>query len=114
MQVLWCTQDDPETNVKGQTGHPFPEDDPNRQRFTQTTSRKVKTGNSYGRDTYQNQDEITTTLEFCGYHWEMKTNPLKPHTAEAQKSLEQNEDYNRGWQDAQATYGPDISSIPPF
>lgn len=64
----WCNINDPETNVKGQVGHAFSDQDPDAQSYTQTRTIKVNTGNSYGRSTYQDREEVTTVIDMCGYH----------------------------------------------
>lgn len=105
IDVLWCTVDDPETNVKGHIGHSFPDSDENRQTFTQTRSIKVRTGNSYGRDTYQERQEVTTTITYCGYHWE-KQNPFQKAQESPKAALERSEDFNEGWEAARKHYDP--------
>jgi hypothetical protein len=75
-QAAWCNFDDPDTNVIGQIGHSFNADDPDRQHFTQTKRVNVPTGNSYGQATYQERQEVTEVIDFCGYHWE-KQNPFR-------------------------------------
>ncbi len=109
IKVLWCTTDDPDTNVKGQVGHPFPDTDTDRQTFTQTQTVKVPTGDSYGQRTYTEQQQVTQVITFCGYHWEKK-NPFQSDKAETPaltKSLEvptDNDAYDEGWRDAEAHY----------
>lgn len=76
-QAAWCNFDDPETNVVGQIGHSFNADDPDRQHFTQTKRVNIPTGNSYGQPTYQERQEVTEVIDFCGYHW-AKQNPFRP------------------------------------
>jgi hypothetical protein len=66
--VLWCNINDPETNVRGQVGHAFSDQDPDAQQYRQTRKIKVETGNSYGKTTYQDREEITTIIDMCGYH----------------------------------------------
>lgn len=66
--TLWCTVNDPETNLVHQIGHPFPANDPDRRHFAQTEMVNVLTGNSYGRPTYQQQEQITEEVDICGYH----------------------------------------------
>lgn len=85
--VLWCNTDDSETNAPHQTGHPFPDSDPNRRHFEETKPVRVKTGNSYGHAVYQDQEEVTTVIEMCGYHWE-KVNPFRPAAADKTLALE--------------------------
>lgn len=67
-QAAWCNINDPETNAPKQTGHAFDTDDPDREHFTKTRQVQVETGNSYGRTTYQERQEITESLDMCGYH----------------------------------------------
>lgn len=108
--VLWCDIPDPDTDVKGQVGHPFTAKDPERQHFSQTRMVPVVTGNSYGRTTYQEREEITEEMDICGYHWR-KQNPFQAHKEalpegpngrhEKQKTLqeleEEDEEYRRGY-----------------
>jgi hypothetical protein len=70
--VIWCDQDDPKTNIVGQVGHPFSDQDADMQRLTWT--RKVP-NERYG--TMDNVDEVKT---FCGYHWR-KQSPFQAETA---------------------------------
>jgi hypothetical protein len=72
----WCNINDPETNVIGQEGHAFNSEDPDAQRFTQTRRVNVPTGDSYGRPTYQERQEVTEVINICGYHW-AKQNPFR-------------------------------------
>lgn len=78
--ALWCDINDPETNVKGQIGHSFSDRDEDMQHFRNTHTVKVPTGNSYGRATYQDREEITTEMHVCGYHWR-KQNPFDTQPA---------------------------------
>jgi hypothetical protein len=66
--VIWCNINDPETNVKGQVGHAFSDQDPEMQQYRQTRKVKQATGNSYGQTTYQDREEVTTVIDMCGYH----------------------------------------------
>jgi hypothetical protein len=66
--VRWCTTDDSMTNVIGQCGHPFPDNDANSQRLSWT--RQVP-DERYGGTT-----EVTETKDICGYHWELQ-NPFQ-------------------------------------
>jgi hypothetical protein len=75
--AAWCNVNDPETNVKGQIGHAFDSNDPDKQHFTQTRKVNIPTGNSYGNATYQERQEVTEIVDFCGYHWQ-KQNPFRP------------------------------------
>ncbi len=95
---LWCNIDDPETNVPHQIGHSMSIDDPDRQHFEQTRTVQVPTGNSYGRATYQDRQEVTTSIDMCGYHWR-KQNPFSAQE-DAPKEItvdEENEDFLRGY-----------------
>ena len=67
-QAAWCNINDKETNAPFQVGHPFNGDDEDREHFTKTRTVNLETGNSYGRKTYQERQEITETLDMCGYH----------------------------------------------
>jgi hypothetical protein len=67
-QSAWCNINDKETNAPFQIGHAFNADDEDREHFTKTRTVNVETGNSYGRKTYQERQEITETLDMCGYH----------------------------------------------
>src|ERR1700733_240759 len=67
-QSAWCNINDKETNAPFQVGHAFNADDEDREHFTKTRKVNVETGNSYGRPTYQERQEITETLDMCGYH----------------------------------------------
>jgi hypothetical protein len=66
--AIWCNINDPETNVKGQVGHAFSDQDPDAQQYRQTRKVKQATGNSYGQTTYQDREEVTTVIDMCGYH----------------------------------------------
>src|SRR5277367_5564157 len=66
--AAWCNINDKETNAKFQVGHSFNADDEDREHFTKTRTVNVETGNSYGRKTYQERQEVTETLDMCGYH----------------------------------------------
>lgn len=66
--TLWCSINDPETNYTHHIGHPFPANDPDRTHYAQTRVVQRNTGNSYGRVTYQDQEEITDEVDICGYH----------------------------------------------
>lgn len=67
-QAAWCNINDPETNAAFQIGHSFNGDDEDREHFTKTRTVNIPTGNSYGRATYQERQEVTETLDMCGYH----------------------------------------------
>jgi hypothetical protein len=67
-QSAWCNINDKETNAPFQIGHAFNADDEDREHFTKTRKVNVPTGDSYGRPTYQERQEITETLDMCGYH----------------------------------------------
>lgn len=67
-QAGWCNINDPETNATFQIGHSFSMGDEDKEHFTKTRSVSIPTGNSYGRATYQEREEITETLDMCGYH----------------------------------------------
>jgi hypothetical protein len=67
-QSAWCNINDKETNAPFQVGHAFNADDEDREHFTKTRKVNVETGNSYGRPTYQERQEVTETLDMCGYH----------------------------------------------
>lgn len=97
--ALWCNIDDAKTNAIGQIGHAFSETDPERQHFTKTQSINMQTGNSFGTPTYQQRQEVTETLDICGYHWR-KQNPFQPSDKEATlRELEaENENYQRGFE----------------
>ena len=47
-----------------------------RKHFAQTQMVPNLTGNSFGRPTYQDREEITEELDMCGYHWR-KQNPFQ-------------------------------------
>lgn len=64
----WCNINDKETNAPFQVGHSFNGDDEDREHFTKTRTVNVPTGDSYGRRTYQERQEVTETLDMCGYH----------------------------------------------
>lgn len=75
--TLWCDIDDTTTNqMPGVPGHSFSMSDPDRQHFTNTRTVQVNTGNSYGRSTFQEREEVTTELDICGYHFR-KQNPFQ-------------------------------------
>lgn len=103
--AAWCNINDPETNAPHQTGHAFDANDPNRQHMTKTQTVQVPTGNSYGQTMYQQRQEITETLDICGYHWG-RQNPFqteaiegpKEKTSEDSKTLDELEDENNEWQ----------------
>lgn len=112
--TLWCDIPDPLTDTIGQKGHPFSEKDPERQHFTQTRLVQVNTGNSYGKPTYQQREEVTEELDICGYHWR-KQNPFHavPEISEGpsgkhQKTLDELQKENDDWQ---AGYDAAIDSI---
>ena len=84
-EVKWCDINDPETNVKGQTGHSFSARDIGARTFTQTRMVPVATGNSYGTATYQNRTEVTEVIDICGYHFS-KQNPFQ--TGDDTKAIE--------------------------
>lgn len=86
-QSLWCDVNDPETNVVGQIGHSFSANDENRQHFTQTRKVNIPTGNSYGQPTYQERQEVTEVVDFCGYHW-AKQNPFLSRSPDAIEAAE--------------------------
>jgi len=67
-QAAWCNINDKETNAPFQVGHSFNGDDEEREHFTKTRTVNVPTGDNYGRRTYQERQEITETLDMCGYH----------------------------------------------
>jgi hypothetical protein len=101
---LWCDIDDPETNYKGQIGHPMSSKDPDYQHFTKTQQVQVPTGNSYGAPTYQRREEVTEELDICGYHWR-KQNPFLQNPAEkalpkdqSQQTLDDLQKMNDDWQ----------------
>lgn len=98
-QVLWCNTDDPETNAPHQIGHSFPDSDPDRRKFEETKVITLKTGNSYGNPVYQDHDEVTTTINMCGYHWS-KLDPFRAQATPKAEILAKNESYNQGWEDA--------------
>lgn len=100
--------DDPETNAPHQVGHAFPDSDPDRRHFEETKPVRRKTGNSYGQSVYQDQDEVTTVIEMCGYHWS-KVNPFRAAMADENpppkaEILARDESYNEGWRDAEKHY----------
>jgi hypothetical protein len=94
--ALWCDKGD----------HSFSAKDPDKQHFSQTQTVSVNTGNSYGRATYQDRQEITEELDICGPCWK-KTNPFQPQE-EAEKLPKaltvdaETEEYLRGYHDAKA------------
>lgn len=98
--ALWCDIDDPDTNAMGQTGHSFSAKDPDKRHFAQTASVPVETGNSYGRPTYQQREEITDELDMCGYHWRKQNPFLARNTPEipAGPTLQDLEEKNEDWQ----------------
>lgn len=65
---LWCNINDVETNQTYQIGHAFSEADEDREHYTKTRTVEVPTGNSYGRATYQERQEVSETIDVCGYH----------------------------------------------
>jgi hypothetical protein len=67
-QAAWCNINDKETNAPFQIGHSFNGDDEDREHFTKTRTVNIPTGNSYGRQTYQERKEVTDSLDMCGYH----------------------------------------------
>lgn len=95
--TIWCEIDDPETNALHQIGHPFSAKDPDKRHFSQTRTVDIPTGNSYGRTTYQEREEVTDELDMCGYHWG-KQNPfavkkeINPPVDSAQATLDELED----------------------
>ena len=92
--ALWCDKGD----------HAFSAKDLNRQHFTQTQSVSVPTGNSYGRTTYQDRQEVTEELDICGPCW-LKSNPFQAETPKTEinskygKEEVQNEQYLKGYHD---------------
>ena len=92
--TLWCDIPDPETDYKGQTGHPFSAKDPEKRHYEETQMVDVPTGNSYGRTTYQPREEITESLDICGYHMR-KRNPFQGKTEDKLTALEKD---NAQWQ----------------
>jgi hypothetical protein len=64
----WCNINDPETNAPQQMGHAFNAEDPDREHYTKTRTVDVPTGNSFGRPTFQERQEVTENLDMCGYH----------------------------------------------
>ena len=95
--TIWCDINDPETNVKGQIGHPFSSKDLNSQHFEQSQPVSVPTGNSYGTPTYQERQRVTNTLDVCGYHF-AKQNPFQAPADETPKALTVLEEQNQQWQ----------------
>lgn len=90
--VLWCD--------KGE--HAFSVKDPDRRHFTQTATVEVPTGNSYGRTTYQQREEVTEELDICGPCYK-SGNAFEPRheitTSETLDDMEENdEDYRRGFE----------------
>lgn len=65
---LWCNINDVETNATYQIGHAFSEADEDREHYTKTRTVEIPTGNSYGRATYQERQEVSETIDVCGYH----------------------------------------------
>lgn len=92
-QASWCNINDKETNAPFQIGHSFNGDDEDREHFTKTRLVNVETGNSYGRKTYQERQEITETLDMCGYHSRKQAGlfqtaePLEIETIEAEAEV---------------------------
>ena len=98
--TLWCDIPDPETDYTGQTGHPFSSKDPDRRHYEETQTVDVPTGNSYGRTTYQPREEITESLDICGYHMR-KRNPFQANPQDSLKVLEEkNADWQAGYEAA--------------
>jgi acetone carboxylase gamma subunit len=75
--VLWCDTGD----------HAFSVKDRNRQHFVNTHEVPVLTGNSYGRPTYQDRQEVTEEIDICGPHW-LKQNPFQTPEAKAIETTE--------------------------
>ena len=88
--ALWCDKGD----------HAFSAKDPNKQHFSNTHTVSIPTGNSYGRVTYQERQEVTEELDICGPCW-AKTNPFSPDGKAAHELVAdtQNEDYLRGYRE---------------
>ena len=98
--VIWCDIGDPETDIKGQVGHPFSSKDINAQHFEQSQTVAVPTGNSYGQTTYQERQRVTQTLDICGYHW-ARQNPFQAPTDTAKALIDRTEvlgEQNEQWQ----------------
>lgn len=82
-QAMWCD--------KGE--HAFSAKDPDRQHFTKTATVEVPTGNSYGRATYQQREEITEQLDICGPCWKAgndfsKRQPERPEIPPEKATIE--------------------------
>lgn len=97
--TLWCEINDPETNLLHQIGHPFPENDPNRETWTRTRTEQVQTGNSYGKPVFQDRERVTYEMDICGYHF-AKQNPFQSNAPEVEaSSADKTEEYLRGYKD---------------
>jgi hypothetical protein len=97
-QAAWCNINDKETNAPFQIGHSFNGDDEEREHFTKTRTVNIPTGNSYGRQTYQERQEVTETLDMCGYHsrkqaglFQSDPPPLEIETVEAEAEQSETE-----------------------
>jgi hypothetical protein len=75
--VKWCDKGD----------HPFSVKDVNKQHFVNTHSVAVPTGNSYGRATYQEREEVTEEIDICGPCW-LSNNPFTNQEPTAIETVE--------------------------
>lgn len=112
--TIWCEIDDPETNMTNQIGHPFSSKDPDKRHYSDTRTVDVPTGNSYGRTTFQQREEVTEEFDMCGYHYR-KQNPFlarnkpeipAPETSKTLDELErEDQEYRAGYDAAMDRIG---------
>jgi hypothetical protein len=70
--VLWCDKNN----------HPFSAKDKEKRHFVDTHEVEVLTGNSYGRPTYQDRQEVTEEIDICGPCWR-EENPFQAREPDA-------------------------------
>ena len=93
--ALWC-------EFGGwQNGHPFSSKDDEYQIMRQTRKVDKLTGNSYGKPTYQEREEVTDTIVICGRHIEQMTrsfqSPPTPEIPTLDTLEKEDADYRAGY-----------------
>jgi hypothetical protein len=86
--------------------HAFSATDEDAQHFSQTRTVKVRTGDNYGRDTYQERQVVTTEVDVCGPCFN-KSNPFQKDASPAAlpkddgftEEDKQDESYLRGYRE---------------
>lgn len=87
-----------------ENGHSFSSKDPDYQVYRQTRKVPVPTGNSFGRTTYQDREEVTDTIVICGQHLQQMSRSIqgpRPEDNQPEKveALEKEDaEYRRGFE----------------